>query len=155
MGYTEQEWEQVHALFGTGDEYAQHAASDEDSHEPETVKQVTLQDVYEPSEVQEKMFTQRDDEIRSEDWPERYQLAGIVKGGVDDAEALEEETQWIGEQLTEARHAANRRVQNFAIASTSLLICIGRVLKLIYHEGCDIPFIMRHRRDLYHREIVN
>ncbi|GAB6026482.1 hypothetical protein CHUAL_012908 [Chamberlinius hualienensis] len=51
-------------------------------------------EVYEPSELERGHFTEKDNEIRAADIPERFQLRGVPVTTAEDPE-LEEEAEWI------------------------------------------------------------
>lgn len=57
-------------------------------------KRTTIFDVFEPSELERSHFTDRDQEIRAADMPERFQLRGIPVCPTEKGE-LKEESEWI------------------------------------------------------------
>jgi transcription elongation factor SPT6 len=67
LGISDAQWRDIDELFGTGDDYP-HALSlgmVDDGEESTKKKEITIKDVYEPSEIQAKMLTEKDDFERS------------------------------------------------------------------------------------------
>jgi len=67
---TKEQWQEIQDVFGTGDEYGWAMTLDD---EVERAKP-TLESVYEPAEIEERMLTAADDAIRALDMPERLQV---------------------------------------------------------------------------------
>ncbi|KAJ3327060.1 Transcription elongation factor SPT6 [Blyttiomyces sp. JEL0837] len=85
-GVSDEAWHEIQDLFGDGSDYAYAMksrddstmdldAQDEDVATPRK-KATKMTDIYEPSELVEKMMTPEDEVIRSRDIPERFQLRG-------------------------------------------------------------------------------
>ncbi|TKA60934.1 hypothetical protein B0A49_09602, partial [Cryomyces minteri] len=75
-GLDEASLEDMRAAFGDGTEYdwaLEQEAVDEDQHERDKV--LELKDVFEPSQLIDRMLTDEDNEIRNLDVPERFQIA--------------------------------------------------------------------------------
>ncbi|KAL8866467.1 MAG: hypothetical protein Q9198_008878, partial [Flavoplaca austrocitrina] len=96
--------------FGEGDEYdwALSIQNQEDERDgvldpddPDAIaKGLELKDVFEPSQLAEKLLTDEDHEIRAADVPERYQLARApYKDLVLTSEQFKEEGIWISDFL--------------------------------------------------------
>lgn len=76
-GLDEQAMEDFRAAFGDGDDYdfALEAEEAADLEEIEKDKKLDLKDVFEPSQLAEKLLTDEDNSIRFTDEPERHQIA--------------------------------------------------------------------------------
>ncbi|KAI3650058.1 hypothetical protein MP228_005690 [Amoeboaphelidium protococcarum] len=108
-----------------------------------------LEDVYEPAEVAEKMFTARDDRIRQVDMPERYQLSGCFSEQSD--ADLKTESSWIAVRLCELRQEQGQK--SAELYDQPLLDCIENVLELMVRQLFEVPFIQRHRSDQYSSQL--
>ncbi|KAJ2468533.1 Transcription elongation factor spt6, partial [Coemansia sp. RSA 2337] len=93
-------WMELQDIFGDGEEYAFAMEAAQTPHE--SYRNKTLADVFEPAELEAKMMTQADDDIRTTDIPERIQMraAGHAESlrPLSDDEVGEEAT-WIVSQL--------------------------------------------------------
>ena len=169
LGFSGADWNAVYDMFGDGTDYAyalkqnKTGANDEyydEDDEMATGNEVTgpkrIEDVYEPAEVEEKMFTDRDEEIRLTDLPERFQLSeSFSERDVMEFE-LDRESEWIGMHLIQHRqnpHSSGSSASTSAVPS-SLKYAIGHVLKLIRKDHLEVPFIQRHRRDKFHPHLT-
>ncbi|KAJ2750588.1 Transcription elongation factor spt6, partial [Coemansia nantahalensis] len=92
-------WMELQDIFGTGEEYA--FAMEPPVSEREAAREKTLADVFEPAELEAKMMTQKDEDIRATDIPERMQMratgAEFLRPLTEDE--IEEETTWVVRQL--------------------------------------------------------
>ncbi|KAJ2333939.1 Transcription elongation factor spt6, partial [Coemansia sp. RSA 2671] len=89
-------WMELQDIFGDGEEYA--FAMEAAQAPQETYREKTLADVFEPAELEAKMMTQLDDDIRTTDIPERIQMRAA--GHSESLRALSdddinEEATWI------------------------------------------------------------
>ncbi|KAJ1659646.1 Transcription elongation factor spt6 [Dispira simplex] len=160
-------WQDLYDVFGDGTDYAYamgaeperdayqaRAASDEDEVGP---PELQLKDVFEPAELEQKMMTDKDNEIRARDIPERFQIRfaslrspPLDEDNADDLPALacfsrpltdseiEEETEWA--------------VQYFVPCSDPALLeeytaAVYNVCRFIGRDFLEVPFISTHRRD--------
>lgn len=99
--------EDYRAAFGDGTEYDWALEEQEraDMEEEGEGREIQLKDVFEPSQLKERMLTEKDQAIREKDIPERLQLAR--EPFPDDEELspdtiskrLDEESEWISELL--------------------------------------------------------
>lgn len=142
-GLDEQALEDFRAAFGDGTDYdfALEKEEEADEEEAQKDKNLHLKDVFEPSQLAEKLLTDEDNDIRFADIPERYQLARRPYRDLELTEdEFKEEAQWIAnfilptKKLVSAHHDAFRR----AIADN---------LDMLVRQDLEPPFIFQHRRD--------
>jgi transcription elongation factor SPT6 len=100
-------------------------------------KEITLKDVYEPSEIKEKMLTENDELIRIRDIPERFQATDSYIP--EDAE-ISREASIVTKLFQKDKPETSEKVLNTAITA---------VLKFLRRENLEVPFIYRHRRDYF------
>ena len=121
--------EDMNEAFGTGNEYDwalelqdRDEAGDEADADPESAlsKGIELKDVFEPSQLQDKMLTDEDNFIRMTDQPERFQIARKPYSNLEltDRE-LEEESYWIARLML-----PNKRFEGELQAAFLKAICI-------------------------------
>ncbi|KAJ2640152.1 Transcription elongation factor spt6 [Coemansia sp. RSA 1286] len=154
----EDTWMELQDIFGDGEEYA---FAMNGPQQEEAYRERTLAEVFEPAELEAKLMTQRDEDIRATDVPERMQLraAGreFLRPLSDDE--IEEETTWVVRQLHAwlSRHAAESwdsadGEEPFSQAdfiNERFLAAVLSVLKLLSQEFLEVPFIARHRREVF------
>jgi transcription elongation factor SPT6 len=139
--------EDYRAAFGDGTDYdwaldMQEAEEDEQTGEG---RELQLKDVFEPSQLQERMLTDEDNIIRETDIPERLQLARKpfkeLELTPDDMQArLAEEAQWITTLLWPKKGLDGYFHRPFQKA-------VHNVLEFINIEDYEVPFIFNHRKD--------
>jgi transcription elongation factor SPT6 len=103
-----------------------------------------LKDVFEPSELQERMLTEEDEDIRLRDIPERMQMRyqGLNRNFTPATEEqVEAETQWISKTMA----AAEGKDQ----ASEEKFNAIKYIVKFFTQEFLEVPHIVYHRRDYF------
>lgn len=99
--------EDYRAAFGDGTEYDWALEEQEraDMEEEGGGRELQLKDVFEPSQLKERMLTEKDNIIREKDIPERLQLAREPFPDDEDmsdetrSARLDEESEWISELL--------------------------------------------------------
>ncbi|KAH7383811.1 transcription elongation factor-like protein spt6 [Pyrenochaeta sp. MPI-SDFR-AT-0127] len=139
--------EDYRAAFGDGTDYdwaldMQEAEAEEQAGEG---RELQLKDVFEPSQLQERMLTDEDNVIRETDVPERLQLA---RKPFKDLELTEEDMQlrlgeealWISNMLWPKKGLPGYFQQPFQRA-------VRKVLEFINIEDYEVPFIFNHRKD--------
>jgi transcription elongation factor SPT6 len=139
--------EDYRAAFGDGTDYdwaldMQEAEEDERTGEG---RELQLKDVFEPSQLQERMLTDEDNVIRETDIPERLQLARKpfkdLELTPDDMQArLTEEAHWITSLLWPKKGLQGYFQGPFEKA-------VHKVLEFINIEDYEVPFIFNHRKD--------
>lgn len=139
--------EDYRAAFGDGTDYdwaleMQEAEAEEQAGEG---RELQLKDVFEPSQLQERMLTDEDNVIRETDIPERLQLARKPFKPLELTEEdmqlrLSEEASWISNMLWPKKGLPSYFQQPFQRA-------VRRVLEFINLEDYEVPFIFNHRKD--------
>ncbi|KAL6705067.1 Transcription elongation factor spt6 [Coniothyrium glycines] len=139
--------EDYRAAFGDGTDYdwaleMQEAEEDEQTGEG---RELQLKDVFEPSQLQERMLTDEDNIIRETDIPERLQLARRpfkeLELTPEDMQArLSEEAVWISSMVWPKKGLPKYFHGPFEKA-------VRKVLEFINLEDYEVPFIFNHRKD--------
>ena len=155
-GLDEGDFDDMRRAFGLGEEFAW-ALEAEAEHNEEVMdpdKPLELKDVFEPSQLIEKLLTDADNEIRMEDVPERLQLARRAHKSLSDlsdqeiAEGEAEEAKWITNLLFPKKRVEPRFRDFFEGAIT-------RVLRFLNVDNLEPTFIFQNRKDyLIHSERV-
>jgi transcription elongation factor SPT6 len=146
--------EEITQLFGDGLDY-EFAMEASDEEEPEyteegeeRVKDVQLKDIFEPSELKERLLTDADELIRITDEPERFQLYRPAQTPPVDID-VEKESKWISDRLLAREY--RRRVE--PELEESFRNAVTHVLGFFNTDSLEVPFIWQHRRDfLVHPE---
>ncbi|KAK0728681.1 SH2 domain-containing protein [Lasiosphaeria miniovina] len=132
----------MEAIFGNGEEYDWALQMEEEEEDREREEQtIELKDVFEPSQLTEKLLTDMDNEIRVNDDPERFQLdRRQFPNLVITAEQFKEEARWITNLMwpKKALHKELHGAFNKAI---------GKVLEFFVIDGVEVPYVFQHRRD--------
>ncbi|KAK9447616.1 SH2 domain-containing protein [Limtongia smithiae] len=147
-GVNQEQLGEIFEIFGDGEEYdwALEAEEAEAGDEYDEDKPLTeLKDVFEPSELAERMLTDEDNAIRAKDEPERFQLLRkpFARYKLTEDESYLEET-WIIRQIVAQKSDLLDRRPEF---ETPLSKAIHKVLDFIVKEQLEVPFIWHHRRD--------
>ncbi|KAL8831302.1 MAG: hypothetical protein Q9170_005360 [Blastenia crenularia] len=151
-GLDEAALEDMKEAFGEGDEYdwALNIQDQEeedgqrviDPADPDAIaKGLELKDVFEPSQLAEKLLTDEDNEIRAIDVPERFQLARKpYKDLVLTAEQFKEEGIWISDDIWKRKSMDPALKEPFGKA-------VAKVLEFMVVDEYEVPFIIQHRKD--------
>ncbi|KAK6526358.1 Transcription elongation factor spt6 [Orbilia ellipsospora] len=140
--------EKMGAIFGDGHEYDWALTTAEDLEDENREQVMALEDVFEPSELKERMLTDEDNEIRFTDVPERFQIARKPYAHVHITdEEYAEEGNWIATAMfSQKRNLAPHHREPFFRA-------VNRVLDFIVKDNMEIPFIYQNRKDyIIHNE---
>ncbi|KAF2133834.1 transcription elongation factor Spt6 [Dothidotthia symphoricarpi CBS 119687] len=139
--------EDYRAAFGDGTDYDWALDMQEAEEEEQTGegRELQLKDVFEPSQLQERMLTDEDNVIREVDVPERLQLARkpfreLELTPEDMQSRLTEEALWITKLLWPKKGLPGYFQQPFQKA-------VRKVLEFINLEDYEVPFIFNHRKD--------
>jgi transcription elongation factor SPT6 len=100
--------------------------------------------VFEPSELQERMLTEEDEDIRLRDIPERMQMRyqGLSRNFTPATdEQVEAESQWIANTMAAAEGKDHASEEKFS--------AIKYVVKFFTQEFLEVPYIVYHRRDYF------
>lgn len=150
-GLDEVALEDMKEAFGTGFEYdwaleLQEQEEDEgarrDPEDPDALaKGIELKDVFEPSQLIDRMLTDEDNRIRSMDQPERFQIARKPYRDLElTDEEFKEESVWISD-LTWPKKALGAEHREAFQKS------VARVLEFMNIDEYEVPFIFQHRKD--------
>ena len=158
-GLDEVALEDMKEAFGTGFEYdwaleLQEQEEDEqarpDGDDPDALaKGIELKDVFEPSQLIDRMLTDEDNRIRSTDQPERFQLARkpYINLELTDEE-FREESIWISDLIWPKKSLGAEHREAFQKS-------VAKVLEYMNIDEYEVPFIFQHRKDyLIHAQRV-
>jgi transcription elongation factor SPT6 len=132
----------MEAIFGNGEDYDWALQMEEEEEDREREEQaIELKDVFEPSQLKEKLLTDEDNEIRFTDEPERFQLdRKTFKSLQLTAEQFKEEARWITNQLWPKKGLASDLQSPFGKA-------VGKVLEFFIVDEVEVPYVFQHRKD--------
>ena len=141
-GLDEETEESFKLAFGDGDDYAWALDIErEEEAQEQADQQLELKDVFEQSQLEEKMLTTEDNLIRSTDEPERFQLARKpFKHLILTDEQFKEEAVWISNLLSPKKGLHRELLEPFQRA-------VGKVLEFFITDEVEVPFIFQHRKD--------
>lgn len=167
LGIDDDTWRDIQELFGDGGEYnfALYGDNeldqlDEYDNEDEGEegfqakqrkhKEIKLKDVYEPSEITEKMLTEQDEQIRIKDMPERLQL-------LDTDNSLKEKYEYDDSKLPSEKDITNealfisRQLKKDSphLPDKELIVAVNHILRFLKIEQFEVPFIFAHRKDRF------
>eukprot|EP01132_Coremiostelium_polycephalum_P010934 gene10934-13392_t len=132
-------------IFGDDDEEEEEGFQPEEPDiygedlEPEKVKDklTLIREQYEPSLLEEKHFTDADEEIRQNNLPERFiNRKGTTYSG--DRQTLDE-AEWIYDMSFDTKEDRD----------TKAIETIAHILKFIQRDMLEIPFIYTYEKDIY------
>lgn len=138
--------------FGTGFEYDwalelqdQEAQDDQgrvDPEDPDSImKGIELKDVFEPSQLVDRMLTDEDNRIRSTDQPERFQLARKSYRDLElSDEEFKEESIWISDLMLPKKALGSEHREAFQKS-------VAKALEFMNVDEYEVPFIFQHRKD--------
>ncbi|KAI1308333.1 transcription elongation factor SPT6 [Xylaria venustula] len=134
--------EDMDAIFGNGAEYDWALEVEEDEEVRKQEEQtLELKDVFEPSQLAEKLLTDEDNEIRFTDEPERFQLdRKPFKHLQISADQFKEESHWIANLMWPKKQLAGDLQVPFQKA-------VGKVLEYFVVEELEVPYVFQHRKD--------
>ncbi|KJK77021.1 Transcription elongation factor [Metarhizium anisopliae BRIP 53293] len=132
----------MEAIFGNGEDYDWALQLEDDEEDREKQEQgIELKDVFEPSQLKEKLLTDEDNEIRFTDEPERFQLERKAFKNLQlTAEQFKEEAKWITNQLWPKKGLTQELQTPFAKA-------VGKVLEFFIVDEVEVPYVFQHRKD--------
>ena len=144
--------EDMKEAFGTGFEYDwalelqdQEEQTEQrplDPEDPDTVlKGIELKDVFEPSQLVDRMLTDEDNQIRAIDQPERFQLARSPYKDLELTEdEFKEESNWISDLMLPKKSLDPDLREAFQKS-------VAKVLEFMNVDEFEVPFIFQHRKD--------
>lgn len=142
-GLDENALEDMRAAFGDGNEYlfALEMEEQEEEQEEDQEKHLDLKDVFEPSQLAERMLTEEDNQIRLLDEPERHQLARKpYRNLVLTEEQFREEAAWIANLMLLKKRIEPELREPFQRS-------VAKVLEFLVTDDWEVPFIFQHRKD--------
>ncbi|KAL4951975.1 SH2 domain-containing protein [Aspergillus filifer] len=142
-GLDENALDDMRAAFGDGQEYYFALAMEEEEEEQEEdiEKHLNLKDVFEPSQLAEKMLTEEDNEIRMIDEPERHQIARKpYRNVVLTEDQFREEAAWIANLMLLKKRLEPELREPFQRS-------VAKVLEFLVTDDWEVPFIFQHRKD--------
>ena len=105
------------------------------------LKGIELKDVFEPSQLAEKMLTDEDNQIRSIDEPERFHIARkAYQHLVLTDDQIKEESIWISNLMLPKKRLEGDLKEPFQKS-------VAKVLEFMITEEYEVPFIFQHRKD--------
>ena len=155
-GLDEADIEDMNKAFGDGEEFAwaleQEKMMEAQLDDPD--KPLELKDVFEPSQLKERMLTDEDNAIRMNDSPERFQLARKQYQSFEhltkeqQLARVAEEATWVANMLFPRKRLAQSLREPFEKA-------VHTVLHFINVDDFEPAFIFQNRKDyLIHSEQV-
>ncbi|KAG0154819.1 hypothetical protein PDIDSM_389 [Penicillium digitatum] len=142
-GLDENALEDMRAAFGDGTEYdfALQMEDQEDADKQTEERHLDLKDVFEPSELAERMLTEDDNEIRLLDEPERHQVARKPYKHVTLTEdQFREEAVWISNLMLLKKRVDPELRDPFQRS-------VAKMLEFLITDDWEVPFIFQHRKD--------
>ncbi|QPG98129.1 Transcription elongation factor spt6 [Epichloe festucae Fl1] len=132
----------MEAIFGNGEDYDWALQMEDDEEDREREEQgIELKDVFEPSQLKEKLLTDEDNEVRFTDEPERFQLERKAFKHLQlSAEQFKEEAKWITNQLWPKKGLSPELQAPFGKA-------VGKVLEFFIVDEVEVPYVFQHRKD--------
>jgi len=145
-------------VFGTGSDYEWALELDEDGKAAAEVPKdsLRLQDVFEPSEIRDRLLTEDDDLIRSQDIPERMQLltsslsasATVVTQEAFRMDDLNDAADWVvtrlGDHIIKKFFEYNAQHEKW---KSQLVLAVRTALDALLVQTLEVPYIWAHRRD--------
>ena len=113
-----------------------------------------LRKQFEPVQLVENFCTDRDDEIRQKDAPERFfdwnvPFHGSQEGGEPTGDE-EEEAMWIMQRIPEIQaeyKAPYENMEELELRESSILLSIAHALRFMHKDKMEPAFIKRYRKD--------
>ncbi|KNE90249.1 hypothetical protein PSTG_16290 [Puccinia striiformis f. sp. tritici PST-78] len=167
---TKESWDEVIEVFGNGDDYtwALEIEENTDFHldggdpgldgEDTQAKSTAIQlkDIFEPSEIKERMLTEADEAIRQLDIPERTQLASAGLTNINatepilGAEELELAAEWVAQRISQRCNESFLQPDRHGFApllKQHFLVAVKDVLDFFLSKYFEVPFVFMRRQD--------
>ncbi|XP_047942817.1 transcription elongation factor SPT6 homolog [Salvia hispanica] len=140
--------QEAHEIFGDVEDLLRLRKIDVRDRFGETSER-SLEDQFDPSVLSEKYMTEKDDQIREIDIPERMQISEESTGHPPTDEfSVKMETEWIYNQLVSGMVPLfNRSGTTNEEVDDELKRHIARFLELIHVQNLDVPFIAMYRKE--------
>ncbi|EHK96165.1 Nucleic acid-binding protein [Glarea lozoyensis ATCC 20868] len=142
VGLDKDALDDMEAIFGNGEDYDWALALEDEEEAREAGEHnLELKDVFEPSQLAEKLLTDEDNAIRWLDEPERFQLdRAPFKQLQLSEEQFKEEARWITTLLWPGKNLS-------ADLSSVFTRAIGKVLEFFVVDEVEVPYVFQHRKD--------
>jgi transcription elongation factor SPT6 len=142
VGLDKDALDDMEAIFGNGEDYDWALAlEDEEENRDRGEHNLELKDVFEPSQLEEKLLTDEDNQIRWKDEPERFQLdRAPFKQLVLSDEQFKEEARWIQMLIWPKKQLP-------ADLNAPFTKAIGKVLEFFVVDEVEVPYVFQHRKD--------
>lgn len=153
-GLDENALEDMRAAFGDGTDYmfALDIEEAEDEQKVAEERRLDLKDIFEPSELAERMLTDEDNQIRLLDEPERHQVSRKpYRHVVLSEDQFREEAIWISNLMLLKKRIEPELREPFQRS-------VAKILEFLITDDWEVPFIFQHRKDyMIHavKEVVN
>ncbi|WFD25267.1 Transcription elongation factor spt6 [Malassezia nana] len=147
-------WDEVHDIFGNGEDYAWALEDDETATEAAPKARMEYKDIFEPAQIRERMLTDEDDRIKQVDMPERLQLMIPGEEGLQLLERklseseLDEAARWASTRLS-SRCTAEflDEMAPHARLRGEWHACLRQMLSYMLNDLLEVSFLMQHRLD--------
>lgn len=132
----------MEAIFGNGEDYDWALALEDEAEAREAGDHnLELKDVFEPSQLSEKLLTDEDNQIRWADEPERFQLDRLSYKHLQITdEQFKEEARWITSLIWPKKQLHSDLQSPFTRA-------VGKVLEFFVVDEVEVPYVFQHRKD--------
>lgn len=132
----------MEAIFGNGEDYDWALALEDEAEAREAGDHnLELKDVFEPSQLAEKLLTDEDNQIRWADEPERFQLDRLPYRNLQITDdQFKEEARWITSLIWPKKQLHSDLQAPFTRA-------IGKVLEFFVVDEVEVPYVFQHRKD--------
>ncbi|OBT50660.1 hypothetical protein VE04_08830 [Pseudogymnoascus sp. 24MN13] len=138
--------EDMEAVFGNGEDYDWALDMEQEDEIREVGEQQhELQDVFEPSQLAERLLTDEDNEIRWADEPERFQLERKAYRHVQITDdQFKEEAKWITNLIWPKKRP---NLPPGGDLQGPFQKAIGKVLEFFVVHEVEVPYVFQHRKD--------
>lgn len=146
-GLNEDKIGEIYDVFGDGAEYEWALEGEDEAEAPvQETEQLDLRDVFEPSELKNRMLTAEDNKIRAEDVPERYQILRQALNRPYELEdyLLADKKLWIETSMVEHQRLLFAQRPELRAPFKE---AVQKVVELVSVEQLEVPFIWHHRQD--------
>lgn len=138
--------EDMEAVFGDGNDYdwaLEIEAGEKD--QEQTEEKLELKDVFEPSQLIDRLLTDEDNEIRFADEPERFQVDRKPYRHVQITdEQFKEEAEWITNLIWPKKRP---NLPQGTDLHGPFQRAIGKVLEFFVVDEVEVPYVFQHRKD--------
>lgn len=154
-GIDHEAWDEIHEIFGNGEDYFWALEDEEeDAFDEEKKNKMEYKDIFEPAQIAERMLTEDDERIKRIDIPERLQLACPGEEGLKLLERKLTDT-----ELFEAAKWASTRISQRTAAEfldeaglfhrqrSEFINAVQLMLSYMLNDLLEVPFLFQHRFD--------